>query len=291
MKSSPGERIFYAINYLFLFVLALSCLAPMLHVLSLSLSDQASVMSGIVGIWPEGFTLSTYREIIQGTHIMTGFRNSVIITLVGTSLNMLMTVTAAYPLSRHIFIFRRGWSLIIIFTMLFGGGLIPMFILIKSLGLINSYWALWLPGAINAYNLLVLKSFFESIPEELVEAARIDGCREWRLLVNLFLPLSMPAIAALSLFYGVAHWNNFNGVLYYITDVGKQNLSVMVQQMIANQQLLAELTMFGNEDVSHMTSEGLKSAAIFITMIPLLVAYLSLQKYFVKGVMIGSVKG
>lgn len=291
MKSTLGERIFYRINYVILFLMALSCLAPMLHVLSLSLSDQTSVLSGIVGLWPRGFTFSTYEEIIKGTNILRGLRNSVLITLVGTSVNMLLTVTAAYPLSRSIFIFRRGWSLLIIFTMLFGGGIIPMFILIKSLGLINSYWALWLPGAISAYNLLVLKSFFESIPEELVEAARIDGCQEWRLLVSLFLPLSMPALAALSLFYGVAHWNNFNGVLFYITDAEKQNLSVMVQQMIANQQLLNELTMFGNEEVSHMTSEGLKAAAIFIMLIPMLVVYVFLQKYFVKGVMIGSVKG
>jgi putative aldouronate transport system permease protein len=184
----------------------------------------------------------------------------------------------------------------IVFTMLFSAGLIPNFLLVKSLGLLDSYWSLWLPGIVSAWNLLVLRSFFENIPEELVEAARIDGCSEWGLLGRIFLPLSLPVLAALSLFYGVGHWNSFFSVLMYINDSAKHNLSVLVQNMIQSQQLLNEINHQMNmgtadDSINKITPQSIRAAGIMTMVIPMVIVYPFLQKFFVKGMLIGSIKG
>jgi putative aldouronate transport system permease protein len=202
---------------------------------------------------------------------------------------MTATIATAYPLSRRIFVARRFFTLAAVFTMLFSGGLIPTYLVVKSLGLINSYWAIWLPGLLSTYNMLVMRTFFENIPEEIEEAARIDGCNEIRLLLQIFLPLSMPVIATLVLFYGVGYWNSFMSVLIYINQTDKYNLTVLVQQMIQSQSLLQELVSEG--EPVQVVPESLKAAGILVMVIPMLVVYPFLQKYFVKGVMLGSVKG
>lgn len=248
-------------------------------------------MSGFVGIWPVDFNLSAYESLINGTKIVSAFTNSVYITVVGVTLCMLFTVIAAYPLSRKYFYARKFFTLAIVFTMLFGGGLIPTYLTIKALGIIDSYWAIWLPGLVSAYNMLILKSFFENMPEELDEAARIDGCGEIRILRQIVLPLSMPVMAALSLFYGVGFWNSFMNVLIYINDTEKYNLPVLVQQMISSQKILQEMQNLQPEDFLLVTPESVKSAGIIVMIVPMLVVYPLLQKHFVKGVMIGSIKG
>jgi putative aldouronate transport system permease protein len=204
---------------------------------------------------------------------------------------MLFTILAAYPLSKRYFIGRRFMTMLIIFTMLFSGGLIPSYLLVKSLGLIDSYWAIWLPGLVSAYNMLIMKTFFENVPEELLDSARMDGCGEWRLAVQIVLPLSAPVLATLALFYGVSHWNSFMNVLIYINDSSKYNLSVLIQQMVAQSSLMNELQNLQEEDRQLLTPESIRSAGMTVMLIPMIVVYPLLQKHFVKGVLIGAVKG
>lgn len=291
MKVTRGEKWFQAINYGFLTLAGLCCLLPLIHLLSVSLSDTHAIMSGKVSLWPVGWTFETYRNLLEGTRIVDTFTNSVIITVVGVVLSMAFTIMAAYPLSRKMFYAKRSLTLVIVFTMLFSGGTIPAFLVMKSLGLINTYWALWLPGLISTYNMLIMRTFFENIPEEIIESAKMDGCGEMRQLLRIVLPLSMPVIATLTLFYAVGYWNSFASVMIYIHDSAKYNLAVMVQQMVQSQTLLQEVNNLQPEDVAQMTPESIKAGALFVMLVPMLVVYPFLQKYFVKGVMIGAIKG
>lgn len=291
MSSTRGEKLFYGINYVILFVIGMSCLLPLVHILAMSLSDKHALMSGVVSLWPVNLDFSGYEALFKETPILRSLANSLIITSVGTVLNISFTVLAAYPLSKRYFIGRKVYSFAIIFTMIFSAGLIPTYLLLKSLGLLNNYGALWLPGLVSVWNLMVLRSFFEAIPEELEEASRIDGCSEWRLILQIVLPLSIPVIAALSLFYGVSHWNAFMNVLIYINDASKLNLTVLVQQLIQNQSLMQEMANTQPEMAMKLTPEGMKAAGVIVMTLPMLIVYPFLQKYFVKGVMIGAVKG
>ncbi|MBD2869141.1 carbohydrate ABC transporter permease [Paenibacillus arenilitoris] len=291
MKASYGDKVFYAVNYTVLTIIALTCLFPLVHIAALSLSDSSAIMSGLVTIWPKGWSLEAYGALLQGTNILGAFKNSLIITLVGVVLSMLLTTLAAYPLSRKYFYARKSFTLLMVFTMLFGAGMIPTYLVVKSLGLIDTYFALWLPGLISTYNMLVMKSFFENLPEELQEAARIDGCGEIKILARIILPLSLPMLATLSLFYGVQYWNAFMNVLIYINESDKYNLSVLVQQMVQSQSVMQELSDFQPEDIQNITPQSIKSAGVMVMVIPMLLVYPFLQKYFVKGVLIGSIKG
>lgn len=291
MKDSLGDKVFFAFNYAVLGLLSLSCLFPILHILALSLSDNASIMTGQVSIFPEGFQLESYRRLIEGTNIIKAFWNSIEITVVGTLLSMLFTILAAYPLSRSYFYMRKKLTMAIVFTMVFSGGLIPTYLVVKSLGLVDNYGALWIPALVSAYNMLILKTFFEGIPEELINAARIDGCNEFNLLTHVIMRISGPVLATLTLFYGVGFWNAFMDVMIYINSSDKTNLTVMVQQMVSSQNMLDNVTLSKEEAEMLMTPEGIQASAIMIMIIPMLVVYPFLQKYFVKGVMIGSIKG
>ncbi len=291
MKPTTGDKAFYAANYVLLTLIGLSCLLPMVHIMALSFSDSQSVISGKVVFWPVGWTLESYSNLISGTNIIHAFKNNVILTVVGTVLSMSCTILAAYPLSRRDMYGRRIFSLAIVFTMLFSGGIIPSYLVIKSLGLLNSYGAIWLPGLVSVFNMLVMKSYFESLPAEMEEAARMDGCNEWRFILRIVLPLSMPVIAALTLFYAVGFWNQFMSVLIYMNDTSKYNLTVMVQQMIKSQSMLQDLNNMQPEDAAKLTPETIKSAGVIVMLVPMLVVYPFLQKYFMKGVMIGAIKG
>ncbi|MDF2961509.1 MAG: transporter permease subunit [Paenibacillus sp.] len=293
MKATIGETVFYICNYVVLSIIALSCLFPLLHLIALSLSDAHSVTSGFVTIWPRGWTIVSYIGLLQGTNVINAFKNSVVITMIGVGLSMIFTILAAYPLSRNYFYARRTFTLFTVFTMMFSGGLIPSYLIVKSLGLVNTYFALWLPALVGTYNMLVMKTYFENIPGELEEAGRVDGCGEIRLLWNVILPVSMPMIATLSLFYGVSFWNAFMNVLIYINDTDKFNLSVLIQQMVRSQSILTELEVnsLAQDEEIQMTPESIKAAGIMIMVIPMLLVYPLLQKHFVKGVLIGSIKG
>ncbi|MCU6711419.1 carbohydrate ABC transporter permease [Paenibacillus sp. J5C_2022] len=291
MKDSLGERGFYTVNFVILTAAGLVCLLPLLHILAVSLSSNTAIATGKVSLWPVEPSWRAYASMIEGTNIVRAFQNSLFITAAGTAFNMLLTILAAYPLSKRQFYLRRFFTLSLVFTMLFKAGLIPDYMLVKSLHLVDSYWALWLPGLISVYNMLLLRSFFTAIPEELEDAARMDGCSEWKLILRIILPLSLPVIATLTLFYGVAHWNSFFNVMIYINDSNKYNLSVLVQNMIQSSTLLTEMSNLNPEDYQMLTPESIKSASVIVMTLPMLVIYPFLQKYFVKGVMLGAVKG
>ncbi|NWL88207.1 MULTISPECIES: carbohydrate ABC transporter permease [unclassified Paenibacillus] len=291
MRPTPSEKIFYGFNALFLGLWALTALVPLLHIVSLSFSSNHAILAGKVFIWPVEFSFDSYNALLKGTRVPDAFVNSLIITSVGVALNMLFTILAAYPLSKRYFIGRRFMTMLIIFTMLFSGGIIPSYLLVKSLGLIDSYWAIWLPSLVSAYNMLIMKTFFENVPEELLDSARMDGCGEWRLAVQIVLPLSAPVLATLALFYGVSHWNSFMNVLIYINDSSKYNLSVLIQQMVAQSSLMNELQNLQEADRQMLTPESIRSAGMTVMLIPMIVVYPLLQKHFVKGVLIGAIKG
>jgi putative aldouronate transport system permease protein len=291
MRDTFGERIFYAINYIFMAATGLLCLLPLVHLASLSLSGKDAVLSGFVTLWPVDWSVESYVMLFRGTPVMQAFVNNVTITAAGVAISMMFTILAAYPLSRKAFYGRRYITLAIVFTMLFQGGLIPTYLVVKDLGLIDSYGALWLLGLISTFNMLIMRSFFENIPDELEEAARMDGCGEWKLLLRIMLPLSLPMLATIALFYGVQYWNSFFNVLIYINSPGKYNLTVMIQQMVRSQSLLQEVNKMSAGETLDVTPEGIKAAGIIVMIIPMLVVYPFLQKYFVKGVMIGAIKG
>lgn len=291
MKASPGEKIFYLCNYILLSIAALSCLLPLLNIVAMSFSGKIAIMSGKVGIWPINFNMESYKVLFNGSPIVQAFMNSVMLTVVGIALCMVFTILAAYPLSRKRFYLRKPLTLAIVFTMLFGGGIIPNYLLINSLGLVNSYWALWLPALVSPFNMLIMKNYFESLPEEMEEAARIDGCGETSFITKIVLPLSLPMLATISLFYGVNFWNSFFQVLIYINDTNQYNLTVLVQQMIRSTSILQEFTNVQPDEMNLFPPEGVKSAGVVIMLMPMLIVYPFIQKYFVKGVMIGAIKG
>ena len=291
MRESQGDKTFGVVNNILLLLFSLSCLLPMVHLIALSFSSQSAIVSGQVGLWPVGSTIQAYEKLFENSRILTAFKNSVIITIVGVTLNLLFTILCSFPLSRSYMYGRRFFTLAIVFTMLFSGGLIPGYLLVKSLGLVNTYGAIWLPGLVSVYNMLVMRTFFQGIPEELVESARMDGGGEWTVLFRIFLPLSLPVIAALGLFYGVGHWNAFFNMLIFIHSPDKHNLAVMVQQMIMSQSIMQEIGNLSPEDFKTITPESIKSAGIIVMVVPMLLVYPFLQKYFIKGMLIGAVKG
>lgn len=291
MTKSRSEQWFYGINYFLLFLAGLSCLFPLMHIISISLSDNTSILSGKVTIWPVGWTLESFDKLFAGTPIMASFMNSVQITIFGVIFCLVFTVLAAYPLSRPYFYARKQLTLAIVFTMLFTGGLIPTYLVVKATGLLDTYWGLWIPFLISPFNMLIMKNFFENLPKEMDEAARMDGCGEVRYIVQIVLPLSKPMLATIALFYGVFFWNLFLQVLIFIHSTEKYNLTVLVQNMIRSQSVLQEMNYLQPEDIKNMTPEGIKASGIVVMVIPMLVVYPFLQKYFVRGVMIGAIKG
>lgn len=290
MRITSKERLFYAVNYGLLSVAALTCLYPIINLFAISLSSNEAVLSGRVNLWPVDISRISYETILHGTSIVRAFQNSVILTVVGVAICLLFTLLAAYPLSKKTFYARKPFTLAIVFTMLFNGGLIPNYLLIKSLGLIDTYMAIWLPAAISVYNMLIAKNFFENLPEELEEASRIDGAGEWTYIAKIVVPLSAPMLAAIALFYAVGLWNMFMNVLIYINNPLKYNLSVLVQHIVSSQSLRQDLSL-NLDEIDNITPEGVKAAGVMIMIAPLLVVYPFLQKYFVKGAMIGAIKG
>jgi putative aldouronate transport system permease protein len=241
-------------------------------------------------MWPIDFNVTAYKSLLKDGQLIVAMKNTVIITVVGTFLNMLMTTMAAYPLSKSRLKGRGIMLMAILFTMMFSGGMIPNFLLVNSLGLVNTYWSLWLPALISAYNMFVMKSFFEGLPEELEESAAIDGASDATILWKIILPLSKPVIAALTLFYAVGWWNSYMNVLIYIRGTDKLSLMVKLYQRI---DLISPELMRSGEGVTRtsITPEGIRAAAVVFAIVPILCVYPFLQKHFIKGVLLGSIKG
>ena len=297
MKKSPLKRFFKeftifdaVVTAILLFVLFIT-LYPVLYVFSISFSSVAAVNSGNITFYPRGFNLEAYKSILSSPKIPQAYMNSILYTSVGTVFSILFTVVTAYPLSKQNLVFRKQIMLFIIITMFFSGGLIPIYLLIRSLGLLDSMWALVLPGFISTFDLLVMKSFFEGVPEEMYEVAHIDGASEIRILFSIYIPISTAAIATIGLLYMMANWNAFLAPSIYFVTPTKYPLQVILREMLLQDRFDGG-TNSTNLDVIRLAStQGMKNATIVLTILPMMMIYPFLQKYFAKGIMLGAVKG
>ena len=290
MKHDTGaaRRLFHMCNFLILAVVCAAMLYPFLNVLAVSISDNYYVSRGMVDIIPKGFSTEAYGYLFQMKIIATGYRNTLFLLCVGTSLNLVLTSMTAYGLAKKDLAGRRVLTFLIIFTMMFSGGLIPNFLLIRNLGLIDSVFSIIFSQAISAYNLIIMRNFFQSIPESLLEAARIDGMGEMSILVRIVIPLSKAALATVGLFYAAAHWNTFMSGVLYLNSRPKWLLQMVLRDILQNTSL-TDLT--GDASFMSIPLEPLRMAAIAAVTFPILIVYPLVQKHFVKGVMLGSVKG
>jgi putative aldouronate transport system permease protein len=290
VKTSIGEKIFNSINIIVLFTLGLLTLLPFLHVLAKSLSSQVAISLGKVTFLPVNFQLGTYRYVLEQDQFIHSLRNSVIITVAGTLLALIVTVMVAYPLSKPKLKGRRLFLLGFIFIMLFNGGMVPNYLLFKTFGLINNLWALIIPGLISVFNILLVKTFFEELPESVEESARIDGANNFTILFRIVLPMALPVLAAVGLFFAVNYWNNYFSAVLYITRAELKPLQLYIYELVS--QTTNELG--ANVDIDRLMNadpESIRSATIILSTLPILCLYPFLQKYFVKGITIGSVKG
>lgn len=291
MKKSLSYRIFLVINTTLLIVLALSCLYPFLNMFAISLSTNEAVMTGNVSIWPQGFNIEAYSRILKEAQFWTGYKNTLIYTVVGTLVSLGMTIICAYPLSRKNLVGRKYILLFMIFTMYFGGGLIPSYLLIKNLGMMNTLAAIVLPGAISVYNMLIMKTFFQGIPESLIEAAQIDGMGHWGILCKIVLPLSKPILATMTLFYAVGYWNDWFTPLIYMNSNSKYPVTLFLRDIVMGVTLQAQSGQaIDATSATNVMAQTMQSATVMLVTIPILCIYPFVQKHFVKGVMLGSVK-
>lgn len=292
IRKPSDERAFDFVIYVIAAIIIIIVLYPLLFIVSASFSDPSKVLNGDVWLLPKGVTLGAYKSILHNDKIWTGYRNTIVYTVVGTLINIIMTILAAYPLSRPDLPGRGKIMVLITLTMFFGGGLIPTYMLVKELGMVNTMWALIVPGAIATYNLIVMRTYFQSsIPWELQEAAHMDGCSNWRLLFSIILPLSKPILAVMVLFYAVGHWNSYFAALIYIRDEALHPLQLVLREILMiSQSAGIEGGSVGLED-QILLAESIKFAVIIVSTLPVLIMYPFVQRHFVKGVMIGSLKG
>lgn len=291
IRQSLGSRIFDIVNVIVLIAVGLITLIPFIFVLSGSLTASEELIRRGVVLIPTKLSLDGYRYIFSTKTIMWSLGVTVFITVAGTLINLFFTTLTAYPLARSEFVGRRPIMLLILFTMLFSGGMIPTFLVVKSLGLLNSYGSLLIPGAISAFNLIILRNFFQQLPDGLEEAAKIDGCNDFQILVRIVLPLSLPAMATFALFYAVGHWNTFFNAILYINDTTKWPIQVWLRQIvILSQGGIGDSQQMGSDYVAP-PGEVIKMAVIVVSTVPILLVYPFLQKHFAKGVLLGSVKG
>jgi putative aldouronate transport system permease protein len=275
------------VNIALLSLFSLSMLYPFIYMTAVSLSDPSYVMRNEVTFFPKGFNLETYKVVLKDPQIMQGYRNTILYVVLGTFISLVLTCLTAYPLSRRGMIFGKSITLMIVFTMMFNGGMIPTFLVVRELGITNTIWAMVIPGAISAFYLFIMRTFFRGIPEELIESGKIDGLNEFGILRHVVIPLSKPALATIGLFVAVGLWNNFMFALLYLRNEELYPLQVVIRGLLESGRLSAQLGM----DDDNMVDQGLKFATIMIGTIPILCVYPFLQRFFVKGVLIGSVKG
>ncbi len=292
MKESKGDRAFTIFNYIFLAIVAAVVLYPLIFVLSASLSNPEYVISGDIWLWPKEFTVEAYQKVFQNPDIINGFVNTLKYTIFGTLLNIFMTICAAYPLSRRNLKGKGFIMAFMVFTMFFSGGLIPTYLLIRDLGMINTFWVMIIPNAVAVWNIIIMRTFFQSIPYELEESAMIDGAGNFRILWSIVLPLSLPVMAVMVLFYAVGHWNSYFQALIYLQDQDKFPLQLILRQILIQGQADDMIKATSESFLAQKLSvEGLKYAVLIVANLPMLMLYPFLQRYFVKGVMIGSLKG
>jgi multiple sugar transport system permease protein/putative aldouronate transport system permease protein len=292
-KDPLSDTIFYTLNNGLMIFLLVLYLYPLIYIVAASFSDAVAVAEGRVFLWPVGFNLDGYAAVFRNTNVIRGFLNSTIYTITGTTINLAVTMFCAYPLSRKDLPFRKAITLLFAFTMLFGGGMIPSYILLQRLGMLNTIWAMIIPGAMSVYNMIIARTFIEtSIPHELLEAARIDGCSDIRYFFQIVLPLSKAVLAVLALYYAIGHWNSYFNAFLYLTNRALYPLQIILREILImnsvnTNMLLDPATMAAMQNIREL----LKFSLIVVSSLPVLCFYPIAQKYFIKGVMIGSIKG
>ncbi|PYI53119.1 carbohydrate ABC transporter permease [Paenibacillus flagellatus] len=279
--------LFDAVLTVVLGLVAVVTVYPVLYIVAVSFSDTASIVQNKVFLWPKGFNLDAYKQILENPRIPRSYLNTILYTGVGTFINLLMTAIAAYPLSRPGFFGRKFFMIAIVLTMFLTGGIIPTYLIVSKLGLIDTMWAIVLPNAIWTVELLILKSFYESMSGSLRESALIDGASEYRILFNIMIPLSKPALASIGLFFFMGHWNSFFIPMIYLNDADLYPLQVVLRDML----MFDTAKETGLIDQATITPQAMKNATIFVSMIPVLLIYPFAQRYFAKGIMLGSEKG
>jgi putative aldouronate transport system permease protein len=291
IKMSTGEKIFAVINYSIFVMFGIMTLFPFLSLLAKSLSSEAAVISGQVSIIPVDIQFGTYKYVLASRQFLNSFKISILITTVGTVLSLLMTILAAYPLSKPRLRGRKLIMLVYVFTILFSGGLVPTYLLMQKLRIGNTLWVLFLPSMISVYNLLIIKNYFESIPESLEESAKIDGASNIAILFRIVLPLSLPVFATIALFYAVGYWNNYFTAMIYITKPELKPMQLYLKEMIySSSDVFLQLNNKNIDAAMNTSPESIQAASIIAGTVPILIVYPFLQKYFVKGVLVGSVK-
>lgn len=275
-----------------IFVFVLTCIIPLINLVAISFSSKSAILRGDVVFWPVEFTPQVYQMIFRDNTMIRSLFFTVQITVIYTAIAMVLTILMAYPLTKKRLRGRKFFNFFALFTMYFSGGTIPIYLNIKELGLLNNMWSLILPGVLSTYNMIILRSFFDTLPSELEEAATIDGGNDFQILLRIYLPLSLASIATLTLFYSVAKWNSFQDALYYITDRTLQPLQLKLYNIIKGSQAVEITTQEASAaSASANVSESIRAGAIIFSTLPILVVYPFVQRYFVSGVTIGAIKG
>lgn len=287
-KTSASRKLFQVLNFLFMLSVIVTCLYPILHVVFASFSSAGKLMNadGLL-LHPMGFSTAAYKAIFSNNVIVNGYKNTLFILFVGTSINLIMTIAAAYVLSSKDVFWKPFIMMMIIITMYFQGGLIPTYLNIKNLGLYDTIWSVILPVSISSYNLIIMRTYFMNIPDSLLESAELDGAGDLTKIRHIIIPLSGSIIAVMILYYGVGHWNSWFQASMYISDKSKQPLQVILREIL----ILNETSAMSGGDNGLNLSETIKYATIVVVMMPILIIYPLLQKYFISGVMVGAVKG
>jgi putative aldouronate transport system permease protein len=293
LKQTRQDKIFDIVNYTLLGLFLLAVLYPLYFIVIASFSDPTAINSGQVWFWPKDITFEGYERILGDSAIWRAYRNSLFYTALGTTINLFLTLTAAYSLSRRDLVGRNFFMFMFALTMFFSGGLIPTYLVVRDLGMINTIWALVIPNAVSVWNIIIARTFFETtIPHELLEAAQIDGCSNTKFFLKIALPLAKPLIAIMVLFYGVGHWNAFFDALIYLRDEALYPLQIILRNILIQQEMSAQMVMDVESYVAqHRVAELVKYGVIMVASVPPLILYPFIQKYFVKGVFVGSIKG
>ena len=291
IRESMGDNILKFVVYTLVVLLSLTCVLPILNILASSFSSADALNAGKVTFWPVGWNLDAYNTIFTNGSLIHSMAYSLLVTAVYVAITLVMTVLCAYPLSQPGLVGKGVFWPIILFTMYFSGGMIPHYLLVRDLNMLNTMWSLIIPGAISTYNMILMRSFFSSIPDALREAALVDGANDATTLVRIILPLSKSMLATIALFYAVSRWNAVQDGMIYITDPTKYILQVRLKNIILSSSSLNELMAEGAANQMTLQTQQIRSASLIFSMLPVMIVYPFLQKYFVKGVMIGSVKG
>ena len=285
IRVAPSRKAFLVFNTVFLLAICFVMLYPVIYVVAASFSEETAILRGDVTFIPVGAHVKAYQKVFVYPLLWQSYSNTLLYTVLGTAINLTLTVFGGWALSQRKMVGRRFFTLMCVFTMFFNGGMIPTFLVVKGLGMLNTIWAIVLPGAVSTYNMILMRTFFRQIPDSLVEAAELDGCRDFGILFRIVLPLSLASLMTIGMFYAVAHWNAYFSAVLYLSKPELYPLQIILRQVVLLNEIVENST-----STENVMAEGIKYATIVVAMLPMLCVYPFVQRYFVKGVMIGSVK-